>query len=567
MMQSAIVYIRYSTPAQESGESLERQERLTEAFCKAKGWRIVDHVYDLGRSAWKGHHLSEGKLGDLTRRIEAGLVEPGTIVVAEKFDRFARLPRRDTQAWIHKITDAGMKIALVDPGKVYDDNTSLVDDIEILLRAELAWQESEQKSERVLSAKAKAWAKAEAKEGAWVMNSRIPGWLKVKPTRDGFIVDLSRKQIVNDIYQLSADGIGAPGIAKRLNERGDDPWGTWRKGPMKWDTAQIKTILKHPAVEGDYVPGAAAPVRSRPEEIKMPGRIVGYFPRIVDADLVQRGRSGVVARKLIGKRGKTGIANLFAGLSHCGRCSGRAHIGWSTRSLNKYLRCDNASRGRGCSNKAQFNYGAFERAALDAILHLAMDERFFESTDDVARFRIELANAHKAISEAQTEKNRWMDKFGAGDDDPEVQARIRRLNEKLKALVGETSRLGDAIRTASGAVSDIEHLKRVHDIRATIYDPDEALREQARGKVQRALKSVVQTVELDPADHYRSPVDDDGNHIGDGERTVTLILMTGRAAIKFDNAGNIIAVVEGHGPTARAEGGASIEDLLRRLAA
>lgn len=549
MTAEAIVYIRYSDPRQEKGESLSRQEELTQQFCDRHGLTIVERVYDLGRSAWKGHHLRDGNLGKLTRRIEERLIAPGTVIVAEKFDRFARLPRRETQAWIHKVTDSGLKIGLHDPGKLYDANTSLVDDIEILLRAELAWQESDQKSGRVLDAKRRAWTRAELKEGAWVMNSRVPGWLTVRPTRDGFIVDEGRADVVRDIYRWSADGIGAPGIAKRLNDRGDLPWGKWRKdgSPNKWDTVQIRTILAHPAVEGDYVPGAVAPKRSRADPIKIEGRIVGYFPRIVDADLVEQARGGVMARKLVGNRGKGGIANLFSGLTRCGYCMGKAHIGWSTRSKNRYLRCDNAQRGRGCTNKAQFNYSGFEEAALSEVLHFAMDDRFFESTDDVARHRIEMATLTKQVADLTTKKNRWMVMFEEGDDDPAIRTRIRELNDQIKATKAEITQVEGQIIEASGAVSDVEHLKRIHNIRETLSDPDDNLRHQARAKVQKALKSVVSMVICDPADTYR----------GEPERTLTLSIGAGLHNVKFDNTGVVIGRVS-------LADAATKEDRLRR---
>lgn len=446
------------------------------------------------------------------------MIPKGTILVAEKFDRFARMRRHVTQDWVRRVTAQGIKIAMADTGRIWNENPSLFEDMELLWQAETSFAYSENISNRVMSARERALERAEKREAGtrWVLNRRVAGWLTVKETWD--------------VYQLSADGVGAPSIARRLNDRSDCPaWGKWRKiAQPKWDTTVIRALLKNPAVEGDYIVGAMN--ERKGAEYKLPRTIHGYFPRIVDADLVERARAGVQARKAAvpprRPRGaklaaspppkdpskpkrSNGVANLFAGLLRCSECGGVAHVGWSGngRSVNKHAICDAAVKSRGCANKAVFHYSQFERAAVNAILHLALDNRFFENTDDLARLRIQIAEARKRVGDLRARRKNWMEKFDRPEDrnDPDIEDRIREWGTEIKAKNAEISHLEVEIAKASGAASDIEYLKRVTDIVEAMESEDDDARDQARRRVQAAFKAIVMSVELAPTDTYCVP--------------------------------------------------------------
>jgi DNA invertase Pin-like site-specific DNA recombinase len=137
-----IIYVRFSSIQQEKGASIERQLELARAHIAREGWVEAEPpVIDKGRSAWKGDHLSKGNLGILNKRIMAGEIAPGTVLLAEKLDRFSRQERKITRRWLEDVTDLGIGIATVDGGRVYTAQTlqaNMVEDIEILIRAELA---------------------------------------------------------------------------------------------------------------------------------------------------------------------------------------------------------------------------------------------------------------------------------------------------------------------------------------------------------------------------------------------------------------------------------------------
>jgi len=83
-------YIRVSTSEQaEEGLSLDNQRARVEAFCKAKGWELMDIIADEGASA---KDLNRPGIQELLRRVQAGSVDA---VVVYKLDRLTRSIRND----------------------------------------------------------------------------------------------------------------------------------------------------------------------------------------------------------------------------------------------------------------------------------------------------------------------------------------------------------------------------------------------------------------------------------------------------------------------------------------
>ena len=151
----AYAYIRFSTPKQEKGDSLRRQTDDVSGFCDRQGWTIVETIQDLGQSAWTGAHLSSGELGLFADRVRRGEIKMPAVLVVEKLDRLSRQEPRKTLRWLEDLCEKGLSIATVDGGRVYTDaslRADLMGTFEILMRAQLAHQESEQKSQRVLGA-------------------------------------------------------------------------------------------------------------------------------------------------------------------------------------------------------------------------------------------------------------------------------------------------------------------------------------------------------------------------------------------------------------------------------
>ena len=119
----AILYIRFSTAEQKTGDSYDRQRRDGLAYIEKMGWRHTATIEDLGKSAWKGEHmLSTGALGKLSAEVAAGDIGKGTVIVAEKTDRLSREGWEPLFDWLRDMTRRGVSVATTD-GHLFSPET------------------------------------------------------------------------------------------------------------------------------------------------------------------------------------------------------------------------------------------------------------------------------------------------------------------------------------------------------------------------------------------------------------------------------------------------------------
>ena len=310
-MTDCMIYRRFSTDEQESGlgDTLARQLERCQAFAAAQGWTVLaPPLTDKGRSAFKGEHLApDAALGGFVAAVHSGEIPHGTVLLAERLDRLSRRPVDETMAWIFGLTTAGIEIALADTGEVFRPG-KMESFLGMAIRASLAHQESANKSDLGIRAKAKLWAKVENREPGWTnFAAKIPSWLSRNYECDGWIIDDDRARVVQSIYEMAAEGLGSTAIAQRLNAVPVTPFASptrYPGGQHTWGNSSVRQLLVTPNVEGDWH-GQSGPYA---------GRVVnGFYPRIVDADLVARARGEMALRKKVsGERSGSTSANLFA---------------------------------------------------------------------------------------------------------------------------------------------------------------------------------------------------------------------------------------------------------------
>jgi DNA invertase Pin-like site-specific DNA recombinase len=163
----AIVYRRVSGSKQANDEKdgLPRQTRLCEEHALRMGWEIAEYASDAGKSAFHGANL-KGELGRIIAEAEAGRLK-NTVIVAEKIDRLSRLRRAEGYAVIQRCVKAGLLVAIVDGSLLYNPNSTLADDIMLMVKLEVANEESQKKQDRTLSARQAVYEHALARTGKW----------------------------------------------------------------------------------------------------------------------------------------------------------------------------------------------------------------------------------------------------------------------------------------------------------------------------------------------------------------------------------------------------------------
>jgi DNA invertase Pin-like site-specific DNA recombinase len=315
----AWIYLRFSTPRQEKGSSKDRQIEACRAFIKAKGWNEAGIVEDLGRSAWKGVHLTSGNLGKFAKRIFDHEFAPGSsVLVSENLDRFSRQKARVTQRWIEDICDAGMSIATVAGNKVFTaENLSdnLLSILEILFIAEGANRYVEN-----LSIRSKGSYEARLKQARidnTVIHSVGPAWLKAVGERPNIKWQPipERVEIVREIFNLTIAGQAPWTIARNLNARPECRSFTG----IKWERTSISKIVQNPAIDGDRVIGEGKASKPTGEVLR------GYYGEpIIPADVVAEARAMLNRRARRGSGRNSGVVvNLFGQSIRCGECGGR----------------------------------------------------------------------------------------------------------------------------------------------------------------------------------------------------------------------------------------------------
>ncbi len=529
-MTNCIVYRRFSTDEQEFGSSdtLARQFNHCEAMAAQRGWTITGVMTDKGRSAFKGHHLlPDAELGQFMTQLRQGDIPAGTILMAYDVTRLSRRPIDEAQALIYEINKAGVTIALASDGLIYDANPDLGEFIKRAVDMGIAHKSSADKSKMTTDSKTALWVLAQKREGKWTsFAAKTPSWLTPNKTRDGWVEDASRIEVVNRIYEMAADlSLGATAIAQRLNVAGTKPFAKptkYHSTGGTWGNSSVRQILLSPAVEGDWI-GSTGPYGGQ--------KIVGFYPRIVDADLVARARAAVTSRrKVVGERKGSTSVNLFAGVSMCGHCRRRA-FSYSTRQKGRdyaYVRCEAAGERR-CPNKGGFSYAAFEKTALDLLIDLALDDRFFESGDELRAARIRVAELEKSIRDATAGRARLMEAFANDQTDDQAMTMIATRKVEIDRAKAELGLALKAAAKAGGQVDGVEHLRRVNDIRDAAKSSDWTIRNHARTKLRQALEAIVMSVDIDRDD--------------EGQKVFTVILKGGVMGFRIDTTGQLLSTV------------------------
>jgi len=402
---TAFSYIRFSTPSQMKGSSLNRQIEKTRIYAKEMGWHLDESLtlQDLGISAFKGQNVEKGALGAFLKMVRSGQIPPGSVLIVENLDRLTRGQPTDALELFLKILRAGVTIATAMDRTVYNEKTlgeihgigRLLQSIIILSRGN---EESKTKSIRLLA----AWKNKRDLVDSRKLTAICPHWLRLNEDRTIFEMVEDRCSLVREMFELYLAGKGVETVAKDLNTRGIKPWGRSKL----WHKSYVRKILSNPAAIGEYQPhhmvdGTRKPIGDAVED---------YYPAVVEKDTFFRVQE-VFRSKGKKSGGRNGaISNLFGHLARCYTC--RASMSFVNKGKapkgNQYLVCQHARLKKGCSYQS-VRYPIFEKAFLQYCADL---------------------NVTDLID---------------GDDEKEQGARLASLNDKISAANGQLEKIGKAI--------------------------------------------------------------------------------------------------------------------------
>lgn len=484
-------YVRWSTDAQDDGDSRARQEGYVADWLRRNTHRAQWDV-SLGE---RGYFRDEGKSGHLRTSLDgyalgeflalckSKRVQPGSFLLTENLDRVTREHPWEALRLIDSILRFGVVLVQLSPEKEFRDRLEFSDIVVVSATAERAFQESDKKRDRC----GKAWQalKRNAAEGA-VMTTNVPAWCVVVGRKrvgtrsvGGTIkLDAEKAATVRRLFGMSIGGKGCPTIAEELNDDGTPVVGRSKL----WDAAVVHNILTNPAVHGEYHPHTGVTGSSRkgkPRTRKPTGDVVpDYYPAVIDRERFLLAQDSIASRVCFrGRRGKH--INLFAGLLIDARDGGPfTYRHTSTRPPT--ILPAGAKSGRG-SEWSCFNGSVFDSMILSELIELKAADVLPESDGgDVAR-----------LSALHTAKHDELEQFRKDiDEEPRLLKSLKgtlvRLQEECDNLAEE---LAKAQRVAASPLAEtwgeFQSVARLLE-----KDGSDEMRLRCRNALRRLVESV-----------------------------------------------------------------------------
>jgi DNA invertase Pin-like site-specific DNA recombinase len=276
-MPIAYSYIRFSTPAQQKGDSLRRQIAKAERFAAAHNLEIDTSLRDLGMSGYTGKNRKRGALAGFLAKVQAGEIAGDSWLIVENTDRLSRENPWDALGMFREIINAGLTVASLVDDMIYS-LVGLRQRPEMLqtLQASLtkAHRESADKADRLQE----VW---QQKRDELVVNPRRkltrqgPGWVDLIPDHPSDLLTgkwrlNNRAAVVRRIFDLCISGLGKESISRQLNA---DDIPSFKHGDG-WNASVISTLLADRRTIGEYQLHTKVDGPRRP--IGEP--LVGYFP-------------------------------------------------------------------------------------------------------------------------------------------------------------------------------------------------------------------------------------------------------------------------------------------------
>jgi DNA invertase Pin-like site-specific DNA recombinase len=329
----AYSYKRFSTPAQEQGDSLRRQTAMAQAWADRKGIPLDTelNLTDRGVSAYTGANKDVGNLGAFLRAVEDGTVPNGSWLLVENLDRLSREPAFDASYTMQGIIRQGVTVVDLSDGlgREYNMETlrsseGLMHLMAMLLSFARGNQESAQKARRVGEAYANKRAVfASDQKLTKPYTRRLPAWIRWREDTASYELIEERAALLRWMFEMADDGTGEYSIAAHLNDTKEDTWGAGKWKAKHWHRSYIRKLLTNKAAIGIFVPHRVQKVEGKRTKERIPQEPIAHrFPAAVDRELFERVNARLSTTETRGKNAKAPVRSIFAGLMKCQHCGG-----------------------------------------------------------------------------------------------------------------------------------------------------------------------------------------------------------------------------------------------------
>jgi DNA invertase Pin-like site-specific DNA recombinase len=427
----AFSYLRYSSPTQKEGDSVDRQTRLRESWLKRNPKVRLDtsiRMIDAGVSGYSGAHRTKPKhaLASFLDLVQRGRVPVGSYLIVENLDRLTRENPVISIPAVLNLIAAGIRVVQLTPVEmVYDGEMEQHHLMNMLWELSRGHAESKRKSG--LCGQAWGEKKKKAREDKTPHGRACPAWLELEDGK--YRVKEDAACAIRKIYKWCVAGLGMYAILDRLNAEAIPSFGS-HSG--LWERSYIRKILSNEAIIGVYQPFRGRYPNRRPE-----GEPVrDYYPRVIDDKTYYAAQEAIRLRT--GKTGRPPAdkpANVFSGLLWSGMDGAKLHV----HSANNYqylVSVEQLNRRSGVWRT--FPLQPFSTLLLRRLCELEASELFDDpNAKQVSEVTNRLHDVEKRLSvavakfEADPESPTWADRVSQYDQ--EKRSLVRQLNEAQRA--------------------------------------------------------------------------------------------------------------------------------------
>ena len=348
--EDVALYLRYSSTGQ-SDQSIEGQLRDCRAFCKNNHYRIVAIYVDRAHTARKDLE----KRVHLMEMISDSAKQRWSYVVVWKLDRFAR-NRNDSAIMKMRLRKNGVKV-LSATENLTDSPESII--LESVLEG-MAEFFSAELSQKVTRGMRESALKCRSVGG------HIPLGYKLEDHK--LVVDLDTAHIVQEAFQLYANGETVADICRKFNSAG---YKTAKNS--EFNRNSFKAMFRNEKYIGIYTY----------KDI----RIEGGVPAIIDRELFEAVGRRLSKNAEAPARGKAKVDYLLSGKLFCGHCgaSMNGESGVGRRGIvYHYYSCYTKKRKLGCE-KRPLKKDYIEKIVAEDAYNLLTDEVIDEIADMAIR--------------------------------------------------------------------------------------------------------------------------------------------------------------------------------------
>ncbi|HDT4955289.1 TPA: recombinase family protein [Enterobacter kobei] len=493
----AYIYSRVSSLQQVDAFGLDRQistvlDFLENAKLPAElGYQLDPSNHevlesDKGLSGYKGHNFTKGSLGQFKRRVEAGEITEGCLLI-ESVDRFSRKQGYDAIDEFTFLIKRNIDIVEVETGQIYSYKLD-----HKLSALSTSIERAHQESKRKARISKKSWnrRKEESLATGVALNNNTPDWLSLSQDKKTYEIDAQKVQTITSIFEWYRDGYGVTEIVNRLNSEGN------RYNGRGWNTVTVYNKLRDRRLNG-YLIGKYKTIPKKDSEsttdtekrilenIKIKkeanDNAQRIYPVVIDDELFTKIQS-MMDRNVSSKKQRsttTKQRNLFNSLTKCHEC-GSPMIVQSMSNGGQYLRCyRQRTKDEKCNSK-MLRYFESEKVLLGHIKNLNLDEIYSDR-----KHAQSLDVLKRQLSDVNEKIVLLNDKVKSASDEDELFA----IMEFKRKRILEKDELNQKISSLENE-SEIVRLNYNYDIDKLTDQDNTALRRKANEHIAKVISAI-----------------------------------------------------------------------------